>query len=77
MLYQTPGAEDKVFLKSGKIILYTDGYDDGFVSVPSLVGLTIDEAARIAVNSGLNLSLLGSGGGVVVSQSLPLGAPRC
>ena len=37
--------------------------------------MELDEAVKTAINAGLNIRISGSiGGGVVMSQSLPLGA---
>ena len=74
VISQTPGADDVITSINSKIILYTSPVDE-YVYVPSLVGMQIDEAVSYAINSGLNISISGSGnGGVVISQSLPLGA---
>ncbi len=74
IISQTPGEDDVIDSTLSKIILYTEKRSE-LIKVPSLVGLKIEEAAKVAVNSGLNISIKGSCvGGVVVSQSLPLGA---
>ena len=71
---QTPGEDDVIDSKLSKIILYTEKISE-YVTVPKLVGLTVEKAAEIAVNSGLNISIRGSSvGGTVTAQSLPLGA---
>ncbi len=71
---QTPGKTDIITYKNSKILLYTeDGCSDS-VTVPSLAGLTLEEAVRCALNCGLNVRIRGSGGGNVITQSLPLGA---
>ena len=74
VLRQSPGSDDYVSGEHAKIILFTEN-DNQTVTVPSLTGLKIDEAARLAINSGLNIKISGSlASGTVVSQSLPLGA---
>ena len=74
VISQTPGMDDVITSKYSKIILYTVNKENR-VTVPNLVGKSIEEATEIAINSGLNISITGSiTGGVVISQSLPLGA---
>jgi len=74
VISQTPGADDVITSKHSKIILYTIN-EENQVNVPGLVGKSIEEATEIAINAGLNISITGSiTGGVVISQSLPLGA---
>lgn len=73
ILSQTPNSEDNITSKNSKIILYTIEKDE-LIRVPSLVGETLESATEIAINSGLNISISGSFGGEVVSQSLPVGA---
>ena len=74
IIAQTPGEDDVIDSKLSKIILYTEKISE-YVTVPKLVGLTVEKAAEIAVNSGLNISIRGSSvGGTVTAQSLPLGA---
>jgi stage V sporulation protein D (sporulation-specific penicillin-binding protein) len=71
---QTPGYDDTVTHKNTKIILYTT-YTQDYITVPDLVGLSVADATAKAINSGLNISLSGScTGGIIISQSLPLGA---
>ena len=74
VLSQTPSMDDVISTKHSKIILYTT-HETEMTVVPNLVGKSIDEAARLAINSGLNISISGSAdGGTVVYQSLPMGA---
>lgn len=74
VISQTPGADDIITSINSKIILYTSATED-HVYIPNFVGMPINEAVNHAINSGLNISISGSGnGGIVVSQSLPLGA---
>lgn len=74
VLSQTPGKHDVISAKHSKIILYTT-LDVEMTEVPGLVGKSIEEAARLAINAGLNISISGSlNGGTVSYQSLPVGA---
>ncbi len=74
VISQTPGANDKITHKHSKIILYTKEKEE-YVTVPNLVGLTVEEATKLTINTGLNVAISGSfNGGRVISQSLPLGA---
>ncbi len=71
---QTPGEDDIITSTLSKIILYTENISE-FVTVPKLVGLKIEEAAELSINTGLNIKIRGStSGGTVIGQSLPLGA---
>lgn len=76
---QIPAADVSILKSSSKIYLYTEKRDDEYVSVPSVVGLSIKEANLLLTNLGLNIAI--SGGlsekcttVTVTSQSLPLGA---
>lgn len=74
VISQTPGADDVITSAHSKILIYTSPQDD-YVYVPELVGLSLEDAVKTAINTGLNISISGSGkGGTVISQSLPLGA---
>ncbi len=74
VISQTPGADDVITSAHSKILIYTSPTED-YVNVPSLVGMPLENAVKCAIDSGLNISISGSGnGGTVISQSLPLGA---
>ena len=73
VISQTPGSYDVITSKNAKIILYTTD-DTEKISVPNLTGISIDEAVKKAINSGLNIKIRGNNGGTVISQSLPIGA---
>ncbi len=73
VIMQTPTESDVINSKNSKIILYTEKLDKT-VTVPSLVGMKIDDAVTLAINTGLNIKITGSGTGNVVYQSLPVGA---
>ncbi len=76
VLSQTPHEDDIMTYPISKVILYTVERREEFVEVPTLIGLTLSEAVRISVNSGLNIHLSGmggaasSGGDVISEQSL-------
>ncbi len=77
VLSQTPNGGEIFSSPVSKIILYTDAAQDEYITVPKLVGLSTAEAAKIAVNSGLNIkftSSLGAPSAAVISeQSIPPG----
>lgn len=74
VISQTPEELDVITYAHSKILLYTTT-EDSYVSVPGFIGMSVDEATRLALNSGLNIRIKGGlGAGKVVSQSLPLGA---
>ena len=70
---QTPVGGTSMRKESGVLYLYTDGnVPSSDVTVPDLVGKTAEAANRIAVNSGLNISISGATNGstaTVTSQS--------
>ncbi len=52
---------DRMLSKNGVIVLYTeDNYEHKTVSVPNFSGLTVQQANRLAVDSGLNIKISGS-----------------
>ena len=75
---QVPDPNSKLYTKTGKVILYTTEESE-LVTVPDLIGKTAEEANRILVNSGLNVSFSGAmnytlgSGAIVFSQSVPSG----
>jgi stage V sporulation protein D (sporulation-specific penicillin-binding protein) len=77
VISQSPLGVETVTLPLSKIILYTEITDGDFVSVPRLVGLTLEEAIRLAANAGLNICIQGNGPalitghGIICEQSLP------
>lgn len=74
VISQTPRPGETISSSNSKIILYTEELSE-YVSVPSLVGLEVSLAVTTAINTGLNIKLMGSvDSGTVISQSLPLGA---
>jgi stage V sporulation protein D (sporulation-specific penicillin-binding protein) len=74
VISQTPEELDVITYAHSKILLYTTT-EDSYVRVPGFIGMSVDEATRLALNSGLNIRIKGGfGAGKVVSQSLPLGA---
>ncbi len=79
VLSQTPFAGDIITYPLSKIILYTENNVKETVEVPILTGLTLTEAVKLSVNSGLNIHLCGSaevgasGGDVILYQSIAPG----
>ena len=76
---QVPDADVSILKSTSKIYLYTEKKDDEYVSVPSVVGMSIKEANLLLTNLGLNIAI---NGGLsekcttmtVTSQGLPVGA---
>ena len=74
VIAQFPSPEDTVTSPKTRVFIYTEPVEE-YVTVPSLVGMNIDEATELLLESGLNLSIRGTNGsGQVTAQSLPLGA---
>jgi len=78
VLDQLPHSGTDVSSSLSTIYIYTEKADAEYVTVPSLVGLTAQEANRAAVNCGLNVCIRGvkdttSSTLTVVSQSLEAG----
>ena len=79
VIKQTPSAQDVITVALSKVILYTDNTEDESVTVPNLVGLTMTEAIKLAINSGFSIKLSGAGAtspdafDIVTEQSLPPG----
>ncbi len=80
VLSQTPYQNDVITYPLSKVILYTEKTPDDYITVPSLTGLSLTEAVRSAINSGLNIRLSGMGGSAssgkdtIFEQSLPPGS---
>lgn len=72
VLKQTPAPTSIISKKNSSVILYTDESKNE-VTVPKLVGLSLEEAAKTAINAGLNINIVGNSG-IVTEQSLPIGA---
>ncbi len=73
VLYQTPSKGNYIEYNDTVVYLYTEQIPDG-VTVPNLCGKDISDASTICISLGLNVTITGSNGGNVVSQSLPPGA---
>ncbi len=71
VLAQTPSWFESITFEHSKIILYTVKKNE-YVIVPALTGLKFEDAVKIAINSGLNISINGSGAGTVTAQSIPM-----
>ncbi len=71
---QSPASLDRIDAQRNTIYIYTEEISNK-VTVPKLVGKSIDAALEEAVELGLNVSIRGpSEYGTVITQSLPLGA---
>ncbi len=59
---QIPSANSQIYIKSGRILLYTDGAreDISMVEVPGVIGKTPEEANLILCNSGFNVKIEGA-----------------
>ena len=74
ILSQSPEFGDSITSSFSTVVLYTENSDE-YITVPNLIGKEISEAARICINSGLNIKIIGTAtGGVTLKQSLPVGA---
>ena len=81
VISQTPSAGIALSLPLSKVLLYTetDGGEE-ILEIPDLVGLDLVSAIRLALNSGFNVKLCGTGAttpdrdDTVVEQSLPPGS---
>ena len=73
ILSQIPSAGTALTSNTPKLILYTSEMPI-YTTIPNFVGKDIAEATEIALNAGLNIRIIGAGGGTVTKQSLPLGA---
>jgi stage V sporulation protein D (sporulation-specific penicillin-binding protein) len=74
---QTPNPNDPFINSAGKVILYTENGDEKYASVPNVIGLNIDMANKVIIQSGLNIrikGISGDGKATVVSQSIPPGS---
>ena len=79
VIRQIPAANSDIMRDISTIYLYTEDINDELVTVPALSGMSIKDANIIAVQSGLNIKIVG---GIsknctsltVTSQSLPYGA---
>lgn len=76
VLKQTPAAGDVVTVALSKIILYTSDEAVEMIEIPRFIGMTLTDAIKQAINSGLNIKLAGIGAteprafDIVVEQSL-------
>ncbi len=77
VLSQIPEGGDNITIALSKVILYTEDKDSEYTGVPSLIGMTLTEAIKSAINSGLNIKLSGieaispDANDIIVQQSLP------
>lgn len=76
VLAQTPEKDQSVLYANSKVILYTEDKKHLYAVVPKVVGLSVEDANALIINSGLNVKIKnpnGSGGATVTYQSLPEG----
>ena len=74
---QTPTPNDPFINTVGKVILYTENDSEKYASAPNIIGISIDAANEIIIQSGLNIrikGISGDGKATVVSQSIPPGS---
>ena len=73
VISQTPTQGESFTTSISKIILYTTKESsESLISVPSLVGLDVKSAVKLAINSGLNIKFTGGvSGGIISEQSIP------
>ena len=79
VIAQAPSPSITVTASVSKIYIYTETHDASILTVPNLVGLSAEEANKIAADAGLNIKLRGVRDFTrdyirVVSQSLPPGS---
>lgn len=78
VLSQTPAPNDVITYPLSKIIIYTSDTEQT-VTVPKLTGLSLTEAIKKIINSGLNIKISGNGtiapdsDDIITEQSLPPG----
>ena len=76
---QIPSADVSILKSTSCVYLYTEKREEEYVSVPSVVGMTIKDANVLLTNLGLNINIIGGISGncssvTVITQSIPLGA---
>ena len=76
---QVPKSDTPILKSTSCVYLYTEKREEEYVTVPSVVGMTIKEANVLLTNTGLNVHINGSLSekcttATVTSQNLPLGA---
>lgn len=76
---QMPRKGATIYKANGKILLYTGKDEETTTVVPSVIGMTAEEANKILINSGLNIRIEGTTnfeygqGAIVVSQDYQSG----
>ena len=70
VLSQTPTASTTFSAPVSKIILYTEKNSDLQVTVPNLVGLSVAEGMRLAINAGLNIKFSSGGTTVIATDNI-------
>ena len=67
IINQTPAAGDVLTYPLSKVLLYTDDTEESYVTVPDVIGLSLPDAIRKIIDSGLNIHITGNG--VITSSS--------
>ena len=76
VIAQTPAAGSSVTTALSRILIYTSEVEDEAVKIPNLIGMSLIDAIKEAINAGLNIRLSGSGAtepdalDIVTEQSL-------
>ncbi len=79
VLSQTPTSDVVFTYPLSKVILYTESDKNEYVTVPDIQGLTLENAIRQILSSGLNIKIKGNGvacpdaNDVIIDQSIPPG----
>lgn len=60
VLSQTPQCGSTVYIKGGKVLLYTDYSESTHGTVPSVVGMNAEKANSLLVNNGFNIEIEGA-----------------
>ena len=79
VISQIPAGGEVITTALSKVILYTSHNDGESISVPDLIGLSLVDAIKKAISSGMNVKLAGAEAtapdafDIVIGQSLPPG----
>lgn len=72
---QSPSAGTSIVLEGGTVVLYSGETASAFTEVPSLYGLSLEQAKRLLSEAGLNLSIEGTAiHSAITDQSLSAGS---
>ena len=79
VIAQTPTAGDHITVALSKVILYTSDKESEYITVPTLTGLKLVDAIKLAINSGFSIKISGNSStapdtaSIIAEQSLPPG----